>query len=38
MLLILEKKLNGIFKIFSAILNNRIMLHMEDKFSNVQFV
>jgi hypothetical protein len=30
--------LNGIAKIFSAILNNRIMLHMKDKFSNVQFV
>ena len=29
--------LNGIAKIFSAILNNRIMLHMKDRFSNVQF-
>ena len=29
--------LNGIAKIFSAILNNRIMLHMKDNFSNVQF-
>ena len=29
--------LSGIAKIFSAILNNRLMLHMKDKFSNVQF-
>ena len=29
--------LNGIAKLFSAILNNRIMIHMRDKFSNVQF-
>jgi hypothetical protein len=29
--------LNGITKIVSAILNNRIMLHMKDRFSNVQF-
>jgi hypothetical protein len=29
--------LNGIAKLFSVILNNRIMLHMKDKFSNVQF-
>jgi hypothetical protein len=29
--------LNGIAKIVSAILNNRIMLHMKDRFSNVQF-
>ena len=29
--------LNGLSKIFSAVLNNRIMTHMYDKFSQVQF-
>ena len=29
--------INNLAKIFSAVLNNRIMLHMKDKFSPVQF-
>ena len=29
--------LNGLAKIFSAVLNNRIMAYMKDKFSKVQF-